>query len=84
MKLKSNLLLTDFAVQQILAGEVHVSDGFVEFDGLRIKSDGEFIKIMLLLDGQVACVFDERMVLRNGWSIDLISTISMKIGVKIE
>jgi hypothetical protein len=84
MKLKSNLKLTQHGIDKIIDGALISSDDFVEFDAIRIKKDGEFLEISLLLDDEVACFVDEVMVLRDGWSVEIKSTISFKVGVKIE
>lgn len=84
MKLKSNLKLTQHGIDQIFDGKLVVSDNFVEFDSIKMKRSGEFLEISLLLDDEVACFVDEVMVLRDGWSVEVKSTISFKVGVKIE
>lgn len=84
MKLRSNLLLTDFGREELIRGNLSISDGFVEFDSVKITLDGEFVKIVLLINGKEACVVDEIMVLRNGWSVELRETVGFKIGVRIE
>ena len=84
MKLKSNLLLTQHGIDKIIDGTLVSSDSFVEFDALRIKKDGEFLEISLLLDDEVACFINEVMVVKDGWSIDIKGTIAFKVGVKIE
>lgn len=84
MKLKANLLLTQYGVDKIIDGTLVSSDDFVEFDAVRIKKDGEFLEISLLLDDEVACFIDEIMIVKDGWSIDIKGTIAFKVGVKIE
>lgn len=84
MKLKSNLLLTDFGREELVSGNLSISDGFVEFDSVKITLDGEFLKIALLIDDKEAVVVDEIMVVKNGWGVELRETIGFRLGVRIE
>jgi hypothetical protein len=84
MKLRSNLLLTDFGREELIRGNLVISDGFIEFNSVKIEFDGEFLKIALLIDDKEAVVVDEIMVVKNGWSVELRETIGFRLGVRIE
>jgi len=84
MKLRSNLLLTDFGREELIRGNLVISDGFIEFNSVKIELDGEFLKIALLIDDKEAVVVDEIMVVKNGWSVELRETIGFRLGVRIE
>ena len=84
MKLKSNLRLTQHGIDQILDGKLVVSDNFVEFDSIRMKRCGELLEIILLSDDKEACFIDEIMIFKDGWSVEIKSTVTLKVGVKIE
>ena len=84
MKLKSNLRLTDFGREELIRGNLVISDGFIEFNSVKIEFDGEFLKIALLIDDKEAVVVDEIMVVKNGWSVELRETIGFRLGVRIE
>lgn len=84
MKLKSNLKFTQHGIDQVIDGKLAISDNFVEFDCLRIHKIGKFLEISLLSDGKVACLVDKIMVLKDGWSVEITSTVTFKVGVKID
>lgn len=84
MKLRSNLLLTDFGREELIRGNLVILDGFIEFNSVKIEFDGEFLKIALLIDDKEAVVVDEIMVVKNGWSVELRETIGFRLGVRIE
>lgn len=84
MKLKSNLKLTQHGIDQILDGKLVVSDNFVEFDSIRIKRYGEILVITLLSDGEEVCFVDEIMILKDGWSVEFKTSVTFKVGVKID
>lgn len=84
MKLKSNLKLTQHGIDQIFDGKLVVSDNFVEFDSIKMKRSGELLEIILLSGDEEVCFVDEIMVLKDGWSVELKTSVTFKVGVKID
>lgn len=84
MKLKSNLKFTQQGIDQIFDGKIVISDGFVEFDSIRMKRSGELLEIILLSGDEEVCFVDEIMVLKDGWSVELKTSVTFKVGVKID
>lgn len=71
-------------MNQVLDGNLPISDDFVQFDVVRFELVGERLEISFISDGKVAAVVDEVMILKNGWSVEVSSTVSFKVGVKID